>query len=279
MLCAPASDAADAQLRTGCARVRGCLKLRQGADDGRRCRHGCRQRYQRTFRSISVGGHEEVTCRRRWSARPAWGRFRIIRTSSGVARVRIDVISPCKQIDLPDPVVPAISRCGILARLATITRPSTGGACGCWYPATGCPADARPPHIVRGLRAVLRLLRRRLRAMAGLRAQLRQRSAHRGQRRRPALRRARGPPDFCGARPDGPPQRPSGGPSCSRCRPVTNCCGPRSSTRVASTYCRMPPMDTLPSSARSQRSAALRHHDRRAEGVAEPRAAESAMRG
>jgi hypothetical protein len=33
------------------ARVRGCSRLRQGADGCRRCRHGCRQRYERTFRS------------------------------------------------------------------------------------------------------------------------------------------------------------------------------------------------------------------------------------
>lgn len=31
--------------------VRGCLRLRQGADGCRRCRHGCRQRYRLTFRS------------------------------------------------------------------------------------------------------------------------------------------------------------------------------------------------------------------------------------
>ncbi len=53
------------------------------------------------------------------------GSTRIIRTSSGVARVRIEVISPLRQTDLPDPVAPAIRMCGILARLATRTRPST----------------------------------------------------------------------------------------------------------------------------------------------------------
>src|SRR5215472_84731 len=39
--------------QTGSARVRGCSRLRQGADDCRRCRHGCRQRHERTFRSWS----------------------------------------------------------------------------------------------------------------------------------------------------------------------------------------------------------------------------------
>ena len=51
------------------------------------------------------------------------GSIRIIRTSSGVARVRIEVISPLRQTDLPAPVAPAMSMCGILARLAT-THPA-----------------------------------------------------------------------------------------------------------------------------------------------------------
>ena len=53
------------------------------------------------------------------------GSIRIIRTSSGVARVRIEVIRLFRQTLLPAPVAPAIRMCGILARFATITRPST----------------------------------------------------------------------------------------------------------------------------------------------------------
>jgi hypothetical protein len=34
----------------GCGRVLGCLRLRRGADDCRCCRHGCRLRYEWTFR-------------------------------------------------------------------------------------------------------------------------------------------------------------------------------------------------------------------------------------
>ena len=34
----------------GCARVRGCLRLRRAADGCRCCRHGCRLRYEWTFR-------------------------------------------------------------------------------------------------------------------------------------------------------------------------------------------------------------------------------------
>jgi hypothetical protein len=45
------SGGADAQLRPDVLGVRGCLRLRQGADGCRRCRHGCRRRYRRTFRS------------------------------------------------------------------------------------------------------------------------------------------------------------------------------------------------------------------------------------
>ena len=53
------------------------------------------------------------------------GSTRTIRTSSGVDRIRIEVIRPLRQVDLPAPVAPAMSMCGILARLATIVRPST----------------------------------------------------------------------------------------------------------------------------------------------------------
>src|SRR6478735_5131045 len=49
----------------------------------------------------------------------------IIRTSSGVERIRIEVIIELMKLDLPDPVAPATSRCGIFARLATTKPPST----------------------------------------------------------------------------------------------------------------------------------------------------------
>ena len=42
-----------------------------------------------------------------------------MRTSSGVARIMIEVIIELTKLDLPAPVAPATSRCGILARLAT----------------------------------------------------------------------------------------------------------------------------------------------------------------
>ena len=49
----------------------------------------------------------------------------IIRTSSGVERIRIEVIIELMKLDLPEPVAPATSRCGIFARLATTKPPST----------------------------------------------------------------------------------------------------------------------------------------------------------
>ncbi len=49
----------------------------------------------------------------------------IIRTSSGVERIRIEVIIELMNDDLPEPVAPATSRCGIFARLATTKPPST----------------------------------------------------------------------------------------------------------------------------------------------------------
>jgi hypothetical protein len=44
------SGGADAQLRPERARVAGCSRLPLAVDGCRRCRHGCRQRYQRTSR-------------------------------------------------------------------------------------------------------------------------------------------------------------------------------------------------------------------------------------
>ena len=54
-----------------------------------------------------------------------FGSTRIIRTSSGVERISTEVISELMQLDLPEPVAPAMSTCGILARLATTKPPST----------------------------------------------------------------------------------------------------------------------------------------------------------
>jgi hypothetical protein len=48
-----------------------------------------------------------------------------ILTSSGVARIMIEVIIVLTKLDLPDPVAPATSRWGILARFATTKPPST----------------------------------------------------------------------------------------------------------------------------------------------------------
>ena len=48
-----------------------------------------------------------------------------MRTSSGVARVRIDVTIVLMHVDLPEPVAPATRMCGIFARFAQMKRPST----------------------------------------------------------------------------------------------------------------------------------------------------------
>src|SRR5690606_39473848 len=48
-----------------------------------------------------------------------------MRTSSGVARIMIEVIIELTKLDLPAPVAPATSRCGIFARLAMTYPPST----------------------------------------------------------------------------------------------------------------------------------------------------------
>ena len=58
-----------------------------------------------------------------------------MRTSSGVARSRIEQSTALMQPDLPEPVVPAISRCGILARSQ----------------ATPAPEMSLPSHAVSGL--------------------------------------------------------------------------------------------------------------------------------
>ena len=46
-----------------------------------------------------------------------------MRTSSGVVRISNDVITELIQEDLPAPVAPAISTCGIEARLAMTAFP------------------------------------------------------------------------------------------------------------------------------------------------------------
>jgi hypothetical protein len=52
-----------------------------------------------------------------------FGSIRIIRTSSGVERSRIDVRIVLMQPDLPEPVVPAMRMCGIRARSAQTAVP------------------------------------------------------------------------------------------------------------------------------------------------------------
>ena len=52
------------------------------------------------------------------------GSMRIIRTSSGVARESSETSIELTKLDLPEPVEPATSRCGILARLAQRKWPS-----------------------------------------------------------------------------------------------------------------------------------------------------------
>ena len=49
----------------------------------------------------------------------------IIRTSSGVARSRIEVMSALRQPLLPEPVVPAMSRCTMRTRSASTALPVT----------------------------------------------------------------------------------------------------------------------------------------------------------
>jgi hypothetical protein len=53
------------------------------------------------------------------------GSIRIIRTSSGVDRNRIDAIMQLRPTLLPVPVEPAISRCGMVARSVAQTSPLT----------------------------------------------------------------------------------------------------------------------------------------------------------
>ena len=48
-----------------------------------------------------------------------------MRTSSGVARIKIEIINELIIEDLPAPVAPATNRCGILAKLAHRNKPST----------------------------------------------------------------------------------------------------------------------------------------------------------
>jgi len=60
-----------------------------------------------------------------WLSSTRLGSTRIMRTSSGVARTMIEVIIEFTKLDLPEPVAPATSRCGILAMFAKTTRPST----------------------------------------------------------------------------------------------------------------------------------------------------------
>ncbi len=53
-----------------------------------------------------------------------FGSIRIILTSSGVARASSDTSIELTKLDLPEPVEPATSRCGIFARLHEMYSPS-----------------------------------------------------------------------------------------------------------------------------------------------------------
>ena len=60
-----------------------------------------------------------------------------MRTSSGVERMRTDVMIELMQDDLPAPVAPAMSTWGILPRLARTDRPSMSRPMAAW---SGCLA-------------------------------------------------------------------------------------------------------------------------------------------
>ena len=53
-----------------------------------------------------------------------FGSIRIILTSSGVARASSDTSIELTKLDLPEPVEPATSRCGIFARFHEMYSPS-----------------------------------------------------------------------------------------------------------------------------------------------------------
>ena len=73
-----------------------------------------------------------------WPSSTRFGSTRIIRTWSGVARMRIDVISELMHDDLPAPVAPEMRTCGICARLTRTARPAmsrpsaTSSGCVAW---------------------------------------------------------------------------------------------------------------------------------------------------
>ena len=77
-----------------------------------------------------------------------FGSIMIIRTSSGVARSRIEVMSALRQPLLPEPVVPAMSRCTRRTRSAMTGLPVTslpsqndiGEAC-CWNGPCTSPSE------------------------------------------------------------------------------------------------------------------------------------------
>ena len=58
-----------------------------------------------------------------WVSSTRLGSTMIIRTWSGVERMRIDVRAELRKLDLPEPVWPATRRWGILARLTITVRP------------------------------------------------------------------------------------------------------------------------------------------------------------
>nr|BFF00161.1 hypothetical protein GCM10020241_18360 [Streptoalloteichus tenebrarius] len=76
------------------------------------------------------------------------GSTRIIRTSSGVALASSDTSIELTKLDLPEPVEPATSRCGIFARFAVTKCPSmslpspiTSG----WVSDTACSERSTSP--------------------------------------------------------------------------------------------------------------------------------------
>ena len=61
----------------------------------------------------------------KWLSSTRFGSTSTSRTSSGVVRIRIDVMKQFTRLDLPAPVAPAISTCGIVARFTICDRPWT----------------------------------------------------------------------------------------------------------------------------------------------------------
>ena len=74
-----------------------------------------------------------------WPSSTRLGSTRISRTWSGVARIKMEVISELMHEDLPVPVAPEISTWGIWARLTRTARPAMSRPSAT---SSGCTADA-----------------------------------------------------------------------------------------------------------------------------------------